>query len=48
MNYLNIVASLLLAAALFRERPGPLALAGIALILASGAALAWTGRQEAS
>lgn len=48
MNYLNIVASLLLAAALFGERPGPLALAGIALILASGSVLAWTGRQEAS
>lgn len=48
MNYLNIVASLGLAAALFGESPDRLALAGITVIVASGALLAWTSRQESA
>lgn len=46
MNYLNILASLLLGAVVFGERPDRLALAGIAVILASGAVLVWTSRRE--
>jgi drug/metabolite transporter (DMT)-like permease len=47
MNYLNILASLLLASLLFGERPDPLAAVGIAAILLSGSLLVWTGRREA-
>lgn len=48
MNYLSIVASLLLAALLFGERPDLLASAGIGTILLSGALLVWSSRQESS
>ncbi|MCC6647186.1 MAG: EamA family transporter [Polyangiaceae bacterium] len=45
MNYLQIVAGLALGAAVFGERPGALAWAGIAAILAAGAALVWSARR---
>lgn len=48
MNYLNIVASLGLAAVVFGERPGGVALGGIGLIVLSGALLIVTGRREAA
>jgi drug/metabolite transporter (DMT)-like permease len=47
MNYLNIVASLLLSVIFFGEHPGPRAFGGIAAIVLSGAALVWSQRQEA-
>jgi drug/metabolite transporter (DMT)-like permease len=47
MNYLNIVASLLLGVVVFGERPGLAALAGIGAILAAGALLVWSSRQRA-
>ena len=47
MNYLNIVVSLAIAAAVFGERPPPVALAGIGLIIASGVVLVLSGRRAA-
>ncbi len=47
MNYLNIVASLLLSVIFFGEHPGARALAGIAAIVLSGAGLVWSQIREA-
>ena len=44
MNYLNIVASLALGVAVFGERPGALAIGGIAAIVGSGVGLVWSAR----
>jgi drug/metabolite transporter (DMT)-like permease len=48
MNYLNIVASVSLGVVVFGERPDPVALAGIAAIVASGAGLVWSARRQSS
>jgi drug/metabolite transporter (DMT)-like permease len=47
VGYLSVVASALLGTAALHEQPRGEALVGIALVVASGVALTWTGRRDA-
>ncbi|MFO0659770.1 MAG: DMT family transporter [Polyangiaceae bacterium] len=48
LNYLNIVASVIVGWIAFRQFPDALSLAGMTIIVLAGAGLLWTARQEAS